>query len=88
MSSERNCFEGAKKVVPVTGCDLYVVLASWDGDGPTAQVSLAIFVNPLVSWIWTGGALLLLGTALTLWPTPQPSVSRVAATAPRGGVVT
>jgi len=72
----------------VTGCDLYVVLASWDGDGPTAQVSLAIFVNPLVTWIWTGGALLRLGTVLTLWLTPQPSVSRVAATAPRRGVVT
>jgi cytochrome c-type biogenesis protein CcmF len=53
--------------------DLYVVLAGWDGDGPTAQVSVAVFVNPLVSWIWTGGVLLLLGTVITMWPAPLPT---------------
>jgi len=56
--------------------DLYVVLSDWTGDGPTAQVSLAIFVNPLVSWIWAGGVLLLLGTLITLWPAPAPSRQR------------
>src|SRR5207245_8168116 len=56
--------------------DLYVVLGGWDGDGPTARVSLAVFVNPLVSWIWTGGVLLLLGTLVTLWPAPVPSRQR------------
>jgi cytochrome c-type biogenesis protein CcmF len=53
--------------------DLYVVLAGWDGDGPTANVSLAVFINPLVSWIWAGGVLLLFGTVVTLWPTPVPT---------------
>src|SRR5438128_354289 len=53
--------------------DLYVVLAGWDGDGPTARVSLAVFVNPLVSWIWTGGVLLLLGTIINMWPEIAPS---------------
>jgi cytochrome c-type biogenesis protein CcmF len=48
--------------------DLYVVLGGWTGDGPTASVSIAVFINPLVSWIWTGGVLLLLGTAISLWP--------------------
>ena len=47
-----------------------MVLGGWDGDGPTANVSLAVFVNPLVSWIWAGGVLLLLGTLVTLWPAP------------------
>jgi cytochrome c-type biogenesis protein CcmF len=63
--------------------DLYVVLAGWEGDGPTARVSLAVFVNPLVSWIWAGGVLLLLGTIITMWPAAAPSRQRV--TAPVGG---
>jgi cytochrome c-type biogenesis protein CcmF len=59
--------------------DLYVVLAGWDGDGSTAKISLAVFINPLVSWIWAGGVLLLLGTLVTMWPAPIPSRLRVAA---------
>jgi cytochrome c-type biogenesis protein CcmF len=63
--------------------DLYVVLGGWDGDGATANVSLAVFINPLVSWIWSGGVLLLLGTVISLWPAPLPSRQR--ATVPVGG---
>ena len=66
--------------------DLYVVLADWKGDGSTAQVSLAIFVNPMVSWIWAGGVLLLLGTLITLWPAPVPSRQRASAPVPSGAI--
>jgi cytochrome c-type biogenesis protein CcmF len=66
--------------------DLYVVLAGWQGDGPTAQVSLAVFVNPLVSWIWAGGVLLLLGTVVTLWPAAPIQARRVTAPVTRGAV--
>jgi cytochrome c-type biogenesis protein CcmF len=66
--------------------DLYVVLGGWEGDGPTAKVSLAVFINPLVSWIWTGGALLLLGTLVTLWPASVVSARRVTAAVPEGAV--
>jgi cytochrome c-type biogenesis protein CcmF len=59
--------------------DVYVVLAGWEGDGSTARVSLAIFVNPLVSWIWTGGLLLLLGTIVTMWPAPVAIARRAVA---------
>ncbi len=64
--------------------DLYTVLAGWDGDGPDARVSLAVFVNPLVSWIWAGGVLLLLGTLVTMWPAPLPM--RRTSTVPQGAV--
>src|SRR5689334_18645021 len=64
--------------------DLYVVLSDWQGDGPGATVSLGIFVNPLVNWIWAGGVLLLLGTLVTLWPAPTPSRQR--AVVPARGV--
>jgi cytochrome c-type biogenesis protein CcmF len=66
--------------------DLYVVLGGWEGDGSTAKVSLAVFINPLVSWIWTGGALLLLGTLVTLWPASVVSARRVTAAVPEGAV--
>src|ERR687886_679680 len=66
--------------------DLYVVLAGWDGDGPNATVSLAVFINPLVSWIWVGGVLLLLGTVITMWPAAVPSRQRLTAPLPRGAV--
>jgi cytochrome c-type biogenesis protein CcmF len=67
--------------------DLYVVLEDWNGDGPTAQVGVAVFVNPLVSWIWAGGVLLLFGTLITLWPTPVTSRQRASVTVPRGAVI-
>jgi cytochrome c-type biogenesis protein CcmF len=57
--------------------DLYVVLSDWSGDGPTAQVNVAVFVNPLVNWIWAGGVLLLLGTVISMWPAAAPSRQRV-----------
>jgi cytochrome c-type biogenesis protein CcmF len=66
--------------------DLYVVLGGWEGDGPTAKISLAVFVNPLVSWIWAGGVLLLLGTLVTLWPASVVSARRVTARLPEGAV--
>jgi hypothetical protein len=63
-----------------------VVLSDWNGDGPTAQVSLAVFVNRLVNWIWAGSVLMLLGTVITLWRAPEPT--RLSASAPvLGGAV-
>jgi len=41
--------------------DVYVVLAGTSGDG---SASFRIFVNPLVSWIWAGGAIIILGVLL------------------------
>jgi cytochrome c-type biogenesis protein CcmF len=63
--------------------DLYVVLADWTGDGSSAQVDLGVFVNPLVSWIWAGGVLLLLGTLITMWPPPSPARRTATVSLPR-----
>ena len=46
--------------------DLYIVLAGLTEDG-TARFS--VFVNPLVSWIWTSGLLILIGGLIGRWPT-------------------
>jgi len=41
--------------------DVYVVLAGVDESG---LASFRIFVNPLVTWIWAGGAIIILGVVL------------------------
>jgi cytochrome c-type biogenesis protein CcmF len=46
--------------------DLYVTLLEVDEQAASATVRLA--VNPLVGWIWGGGALMVVGAALAGWP--------------------
>jgi len=41
--------------------DVYVVLVGITADG---SASFRIFVNPLVAWIWAGGAIIILGVVL------------------------
>ncbi|CAA9570074.1 MAG: Cytochrome c heme lyase subunit CcmF [uncultured Thermomicrobiales bacterium] len=57
--------------------DLYIVLTTWDSKGAT----LLLVVNPLVVWLWIGGAIVLVGTVFTMWPRPATSPVRVAAPA-------
>lgn len=53
--------------------DLYVVLVSWDKNGATA---FEVSINPLVSWIWIGGGVLVLGGLICLWPDRQKLPNR------------
>jgi cytochrome c-type biogenesis protein CcmF len=46
--------------------DLYVVLAGFNPENNRAIVH--VFVNPLVSWVWIGSLVLVLGTLLALIP--------------------
>jgi cytochrome c-type biogenesis protein CcmF len=46
--------------------DLYLILGSFDREGGWAVIK--VMVNPLVSWIWIGGAIMALGTLLALLP--------------------
>ena len=63
--------------------DVYVLLTSWD-DSRTAD--FRIFLNPLVSLIWAGGVLLLVGTLVAAWPSRvvEPRSVRSIAHAPEG----
>jgi cytochrome c-type biogenesis protein CcmF len=45
--------------------DLYVILIGWYEDGST---TFKVLVNPVVSWIWIGGGVLVLGGLLAFWP--------------------
>ncbi|MBI4269816.1 MAG: heme lyase CcmF/NrfE family subunit [Candidatus Rokubacteria bacterium] len=47
--------------------DLYVILS---GLSPLreGQATVKVMVRPLVSWIWIGGGVMVLGTVLAVWP--------------------
>ncbi len=60
--------------------DLYVVYA---GRSPeTQQPVIHAYLNPLVKWIWLGGAIVALGTLLALVPSRQPVLALRAAVEP------
>ncbi|HET8628010.1 MAG TPA: heme lyase CcmF/NrfE family subunit [Thermomicrobiales bacterium] len=62
--------------------DLYIVLNGWDSQG----ASFLLVVNPMVVWLWAGGAIVLVGTVFALWPRPLPRTVRATETV-RGGAV-
>lgn len=54
--------------------DLYIILVGWDSDGTTA---FKVIVNPLVSWLWIGGIVLVAGGLIAFWPERRkPALSR------------
>ncbi|MBI2881852.1 MAG: heme lyase CcmF/NrfE family subunit [Candidatus Tectomicrobia bacterium] len=58
--------------------DFYVILAGVNDNG---SATLRFYVNPLVSWIWIGGAVIVLGTLLAMWPAPHARRVRAPAAA-------
>jgi cytochrome c-type biogenesis protein CcmF len=57
----------------VPSWDLYVV---YEGTNPdTGQPIIKAFLNPLVSWIWAGVVLMVLGTFVALVPSLTPSTA-------------
>ncbi len=46
--------------------DIYVILADYDLNAKVATIS--VLVNPLVLWIWIGGAIMVLGTLISMSP--------------------
>jgi cytochrome c-type biogenesis protein CcmF len=60
------------------GEDLYVTLLA--SDATSQAVSLHLFVNPLVVWIWIGGAVVGIGAVFAIWP--ERRARRVTAAEP------
>ncbi len=68
--------------------DFYVLLVGWEPVGQNAA-TFKVFINPLINLIWLGGVILMLGTALAVWPTeilPERVRNDMGAVAP-GGLV-
>ncbi|MDP2917148.1 MAG: heme lyase CcmF/NrfE family subunit [Dehalococcoidia bacterium] len=55
--------------------DLYVILVGWDQDGTTA---FKVLINPLVSWLWIGGVVLVVGALVAFWPERRRRQERTA----------
>jgi cytochrome c-type biogenesis protein CcmF len=53
--------------------DLYLILAGFESDG---LASFRILINPLVIWLWIGGAVLLGGGFIAWWPSKQRGSDR------------
>ena len=49
--------------------DLYIILAGFE---PSKTATFKVFVNPLVSWLWLGGLVIVLGTIIAIWPERRP----------------
>jgi cytochrome c-type biogenesis protein CcmF len=55
--------------------DIYLVVGNID---PTTKIAtFQLHLNPLVSWIWFGCLILILGSVLCMWPELEPQESRV-----------
>jgi cytochrome c-type biogenesis protein CcmF len=46
--------------------DLYLTLVSSPNDAGT--ITVGVFINPMVVWLWTGGGVMVAGTLLAAWP--------------------
>jgi cytochrome c-type biogenesis protein CcmF len=59
--------------------DFYVLLVGWEPIGQDGA-TFKIFHNPLVNFVWWGGAVFILGTLVAAWPDrePEPARRRVA----------
>ena len=57
--------------------DLYLVVGVINPE--TKVATIQAHVNPLTSWIWLGGIIMVIGSILCMWPEPAPGESRVFA---------
>ncbi len=55
--------------------DLYLILVDWE-EFNTNQATFKLYRNPLVSWLWLGGIVLILGTLVAAWPEQEPEAIR------------
>jgi cytochrome c-type biogenesis protein CcmF len=59
----------------VLSWDLYVVFEGTNPD--TQQPIIKAFLNPLVSWIWAGVVIIVVGTFIALVPSLAPATAAV-----------
>lgn len=59
--------------------DLYVILSAFERDGSSA--TLKVLINPMISWIWIGGGVILLGVIVAVLPQRRLALLTVRAKA-------
>ncbi|MBI2918156.1 MAG: heme lyase CcmF/NrfE family subunit [Chloroflexi bacterium] len=63
--------------------DLYVILSAFERDGSSATIKMQI--HPMISWIWLGGAVILLGVVVAVLPERRLSLLAARAAVPAAG---
>jgi cytochrome c-type biogenesis protein CcmF len=63
-------------VMTSAGEDFYLTLLAYDPEAGT--ITLRLFINPLVAWIWVGGAIVVVGALFAIWPGRRVSPVRQA----------
>ncbi len=52
--------------------DLYIILAGFE----TSNIAtFKVFINPLVSWMWGGGLVIVMGIVTAVWPERRAHVA-------------
>jgi cytochrome c-type biogenesis protein CcmF len=71
-----NYYEGRQQPIPTPAVrstateDLFINLTAFEQNGSSA--TLKMIVTPLVSWLWLGSAVMVLGTIVAIWPRKKP----------------
>ena len=53
------------------GLTPYLILGAFDREGRWATIKAQI--HPMIAWIWLGGAVVVLGGMVVLWPRLRPA---------------
>lgn len=75
LNPRRDYFVVQEQPVTVPGVystlaqDVYVLLVGWEDDGSLA--TFKIYINPLINWVWAGGLVMILGTLIAAWSSPD-----------------
>ncbi|MGF1503687.1 MAG: hypothetical protein ACFB51_00905 [Anaerolineae bacterium] len=49
------------------GDDLYVRLIAWEPVS-LSTATFKVYINPLIRWVWAGGAIFMIGITAAAWP--------------------
>jgi cytochrome c-type biogenesis protein CcmF len=79
-NAEQPMTEVGLRVGPIE--DVYVVLAGFDNMGETA--AFKVYINPLMSWMWIGGLVMILGVLISAWPRRSPATAEARVRVPDG----
>ncbi len=72
----RDFFYDAQQTMTIPGVrstmedDLYVILVDWQPIS-TRMATFKVYHNPLVNWLWLGSLVLIFGSLIAVWPTPD-----------------
>ena len=54
--------------------DLYLNLVNINEDG--SVIGLQVIIEPLIFWLWFGGAIMCLGTGVSAWPERRKKIAK------------